>query len=166
MGLAEVVQQLLEEQKLSAADLAARVGLDANDTLLADVALYDDELTSTLNAVHASAVASALGDRLWQALGISCPACGGHRLRLLDECKTSVGQMIQRMRQCKSMSEDELGDVIGFYGSVIRAAEQGTVAIDEAVSLAECRTLAEALSVPLGTLLRLGCNMCGWSACQ
>jgi hypothetical protein len=150
----------MDELSLSEDDLAQQIGLSDQPSLLLDIALYDDELTSTLTASVATRVASILGLSVWQVLAIQCPRCCGHRLRRVDGTGLHVARMINEAAHTRGLSRSELAKRIGYDEVIFAEAESGTQPIDAAISLEECRTLSNEVGIPLATILGLSCDDC------
>src|SRR4051812_46542836 len=99
VSLSSLVEKMLSDRGLSTAELSAQIGLKTGDSVLADIALYDEELTINLNAIHATSVATVLGEELWKALEICCPSCGTYGLAVNRDVASVVRRLMRQHRE-------------------------------------------------------------------
>lgn len=91
--------------------------------------------------------------------GIECPACASDHVAI-SMLALPRHTLIAQRRALKGLTPEALGDVIGFETAAIEEMEQNPDWL-ERWPIQPIRDLADALSLPLATLLHMPCPRCG-----
>lgn len=138
-GVAKKIRDARERCGLSLDEVARAAGLVPS--MYWDLEAYDDELLSVLSANEARAVCKALKLDLRDVLGLGSVAPNADRSRTIVEARLE-----------RNLSQEALGDAIGYYPSVIEGAERNPDGIDD-LCLIAIFELEGVLGLPEGTLV-------------
>ena len=144
MKVNEYIEKKREQAGLSIPELAEQVGISPEN--LWDIEAYKDEIYDVVDLKVIRAIADALNVPLLEMLGIEeeyVPSSTHYRRH----------EVLRTKRLEKGLSQEELGDIIGFYPVAIVKIEEEEDALDESLPYSAIITLSETLDIPLPLLL-------------
>jgi len=157
MSVNQTIKAARERFGLTLADVAARSGLSWNEYF--DVELHDDEAFTVVHLRHLKKLCEVLQLDLLDLLGIECAFCGKQE-QAAAMPPVPRDELIRTRRVAFGLTQDQIGDLIGFYTVAIVDMENDPGFL-ERWSVELIVELAGYLEVPVQVLLGVKCNRCG-----
>lgn len=140
---------------LTMSDVASRSSLTIDE--YADIEDHEGEARSVVHVRDLKRVCEVLNLDLLELMGIECPFC---EQRSALVARSPRNELVQAQRRALGISEEELGDRVGFEKSAIQDLEADPDYLD-GWSLSLVVRLAAELDLPPQRLLGVKCRSCG-----
>jgi DNA-binding XRE family transcriptional regulator len=138
-------------------DVAQRSGLSWNEYY--DVELHPSEALDVVNLRHLKTLCAVLGLDLLDLFEIDCAFCGAQDQAPVVPPRPR-DDLVRRQRAKFGLSQDQLGDLIGFEAVAIVEIEKDPEYL-EGWSIRLVVELAGYLDIPAQWLLGVACRKCG-----
>lgn len=153
----EEIKAARERLGLTLRDVAERSGLSWNEYF--DVELHENEAREVAHLRNVRKLCDALGLDLLDLFGVDCAYCLG-RVEAAGMPPLPRNEAVRLWREKFGLSQDQLGDLIGFETVAIKEMEEDPGYLDGwSIELVE--ELAGYLEVPVQRLLGVTCRKCG-----
>jgi transcriptional regulator with XRE-family HTH domain len=150
------IREARQRLGLSETDVAARAGLSPNEYL--DLEAHENEAADVVHLSDLKKLVEVLHLDLLGLFGIGCVFCEHPELPTPDPHVTR-NDLVRRTREAMGLSEDDLGDRVGFETVAIVAMESDPEFL-ESWSVGLVQELAAVLGLPLQVLLGVRCAAC------
>src|SRR6266545_1981642 len=111
VSISEAIRKARERLNLSEAGVAARTGLSPNEYF--DLENHDDEAVDVVHLREVKKVAGVLHLDLLGLFGIRCMVCE-HPEPPTPDPHVTRNELVRRTREAMGLSQDDLGDRVGF----------------------------------------------------
>jgi transcriptional regulator with XRE-family HTH domain len=145
MAIAEKIKMARKYQKLSDVVVAERAGLSIYE--YGDIEAYDNEAETVLDLKRLKKLCKVLEINLFDLFSLEKPqSC------YLNHDLEKRNSIIYKRRNELGLTQDELGDKVGFYGFIIQEMESDGEFL-ESWCLEDIVTLAKILDIPTWVLI-------------
>jgi transcriptional regulator with XRE-family HTH domain len=153
----EIIEEARKRLGLTEDEVAERSGLSWNE--YRDAEWHEDEARDVVHVRNLKLLVQALGLDLLELFDIECALCGS-KAPADVAAGLSRSELVRQRREQLGLSQDQLGDRIGFETVAIVEMEKNADYLD-GWSVDLVVELAGILSVPAQVLLGAACKRCG-----
>lgn len=157
MNVNEKIKKNREAAGLTVAEAAKLIPLSWNEYF--DVELHPDEIFSAVALSKLKKICEIFKVDFLDLFDLKCSFCEENK-EFLADYSLPRNELIRKRRMEMGISQEELGDRVGFYGVEVQNLENTPDHIETWV-LENIKELATAINVPLQLLLGVKCNKCG-----
>lgn len=161
--MTRIAHQLIKARRealgLSDVQVSERTGLSVYE--YGDIEQYADEVYSVTDLRQARVLCQVLGIDLFELFDLKCEFCG--QAQLSANYSLPRNEVIRKQRLALGISEEQLGDDIGFEARTVQYLEEDKDHL-EGWSFELIEELAKLLMLPLQVLLGVQCPTCNEAA--
>jgi transcriptional regulator with XRE-family HTH domain len=157
--MTRIAHQLIKARRealgLSDVQVGERTGLSVYE--YGDIEQYADEIFSVTDLRQVRVLCQVLGIDLFELFDLTCEFCGQNQLS--TDYLLPRNELVRKQRLALGMSEEQLGDDIGFEARTVQYLEEDKDHL-EGWSYELIEELAKLLKLPVQILLGVKCPIC------
>jgi ribosome-binding protein aMBF1 (putative translation factor) len=158
MTINKTIKSRREQLGLSRRDLAERTGISTSEYY--DIEAYEDEIVSTTLLKELRRIFGILQLDALAVLGIQCPICQSNPDALYS-LEIPRNQVVANRREAVGLSRQQLANKIGFDEATVQRMEVEPEFFEN-WAIEPIKAIADALNLPIASLLRIRCQVCGF----
>ena len=155
-NISDIIEQKRMELGLKEEDVAQKIGVNLSSYL--DLEWHDHEISTVAMLEKAKKLFDILKLDFFEMVELKCAFCQLHKT-FEEDYQLPRNELIKKRRKNLPLTQDELGDIVGFSEATIKDIEKDPFYLEE-WSIDDILILADALSIPPQILLDVKCKKC------